>query len=641
MLFINKISKSILSVVAFTFLSSSFFSVNFNLKIYSTAYAQRVSGRSVEVTDETSFINAVKDANNTSITVKSGVKLTKQAITDLNDRLNNSPLEILFWDKGSLLIDVTDDVEIKGNNNLTLKRETSTEALLQNNGMKDVTISGIYFDNGLIGDIGTSVIKNNTTGKFNANGNIVINGFINETENMVNFEFNNVTGQTYSYLDDLMVKIGKSTGNDTNPVGQSANIETVSVKVSLSEANSAGKVLTYNTTKVAGEGFKFELKDNQEFFDLITNLKPGTDYKLSFTVVAEDNSKPASNKYELDIQHHIFKTFKITTTTTTNSATMNIGHAIIKDFDGGEGLQDIYPLELRVISQNGGNIVKSEILASDGTINIPNLSPNTGYTYEIVFIDEDKNREYPIAVGNFRTQANNNNNNSSNGGSNITGGGSSTGNSSITSSDILKSEIRDVFASLSASTTITNSLKNGKDFTTNVEGVTVSFDGTKIRLDGLVPEKEYKNMVITYTDEKNTRKTVSIATFKTKISETKLRQFIVDVYKYSMNRIADEVGFAYWEKNLKNKNITAQKFVLNLLSEKEFIERHKTTEDKIEGLYKVMVNRNSDAEGLKFWVDRYSTLIKQGMNESTALLYVVDNMVNEPEFIERVNGLNI
>ena len=113
------------------------------------------------------------------------------------------------------------------------------------------------------------------------------------------------------------------------------------------------------------------------------------------------------------------------------------------------------------------------------------------------------------------------------------------------------------------------------------------------------------------------------------------------MYYYSLNRLPDEVGYAYWTSQIKNKKITPSEFVRNLVNEKEFINRYSTTEGMIDALYSVIVNRKSDSEGLRFWTKKYDELIKNGYGTSTSMVIIVDAMVNENEFKERVAQLGL
>ena len=80
---------------------------------------------------------------------------------------------------------------------------------------------------------------------------------------------------------------------------------------------------------------------------------------------------------------------------------------------------------------------------------------------------------------------------------------------------------------------------------------------------------------------------------------------------------------------------------LNLLNENEFIRIRPTTKSKIEGLYKVIVNRTSDKEGLEFWVSMYESLLKNGYSEEFAVKIVADRMINEDEFKNLVKNLKV
>ncbi|HJD00137.1 MAG TPA: DUF4214 domain-containing protein [Candidatus Dwaynia gallinarum] len=262
------------------------------------------------------------------------------------------------------------------------------------------------------------------------------------------------------------------------------------------------------------------------------------------------------------------------------------------------------------------------------SIPVAGLSAGTSYTYEI------KSGTTLIDKGTFRTTS-----------STITGGGSTGGSivsGDLTTNDINRADIKDVSSSIPVgNTTLANSLRDGRDYKTNIEGVSVTYSNGKVEFTGLVPEKDYRDLTITYTDKDGRTRTVKVASFKTKVSETKLRQFIVDVYRYSLDRVADERGFAYWEDQLKNKKTSPDEFVKNLLNEREFINKHTTTTAKIEGLYQVIVNRKSDSQGLSFWTKKYDDLVARGYSESMALRVIVDEMVNEQEFKNRVRDLGL
>ncbi len=62
---------------------------------------------------------------------------------------------------------------------------------------------------------------------------------------------------------------------------------------------------------------------------------------------------------------------------------------------------------------------------------------------------------------------------------------------SILSSDVVR--LNDVSIAVNITDeSLLESFKTGKDFSVGIEGISVSFDGSILKLEGLVPDKEYK-----------------------------------------------------------------------------------------------------------------------------------------------------
>ena len=455
-----------------------------------------------------------------------------------------------------------------------------------------------------------------------------------------------------SINDDVIIKTVNGSVS-TESITLKGTFENKTTTTRNTTANSRVEVEIYDTTtgNPVGKATKaittdgnFDITISADSTDTNTKvtLEPGKNYTLLLTVISKGNGQ----NFATSSFGATFTTIgaKVATSTSSLNATLNLVHGNITptSVESTNGItftddteKTVYPLKFDVSNQNSTSTVTFEEIKDRQTSSFElrsGLNSNTTYTWQLL----DKNNDV-IEEGFFTTGRPSTN-------LNITGNGSSTTTSSnsITSSDMSKSDITDVNASLYVgSSTLLNKIKNGKDFTTNFEGVTASLNGSRLELKGLVPDKEYKNLVISYLTDKGVQEKITVPTFKTKTATSKLRQFISDVYKYSLERTADERGFSYWETNISNRTITPQKFVLNLLSEKEFINKYSTTNAKIEALYRVIVNRSSDTAGLSYWTDRYNTLLGQGMSESNALAFVADNMVNEAEFITRVNSLGI
>ena len=296
-----------------------------------------------------------------------------------------------------------------------------------------------------------------------------------------------------------------------------------------------------------------------------------------------------------------------------------------------------YPLYL-ILRLGGVEFKKVQIprqtTSGDLILNITGLKEDLDYTYEIVSYLDGTNPSI-IDKGKFKTLKNSliigENNNSS----------SSVLNFTISQDGMQKSNIEDTSVKVYLNENIQNYAKNGKNFKTNLEGVSVKFVDGKFLVEGLIPGKDYSGLKVYFEIQNGRKVVVSIPKFTTLEETTDLNEFIKDVYFNALNRNPDEVGFWYWVDKLSSKEISVDKFVKNLLNENEFIRIRPTTKSKIEGLYKVIVNRTSDKEGLEFWVSMYESLLKNGYSEEFAVKIVADRMINEDEFKNLVKNLKV
>ncbi len=110
-------------------------------------------------------------------------------------------------------------------------------------------------------------------------------------------------------------------------------------------------------------------------------------------------------------------------------------------------------------------------------------------------------------------------------------------------------------------------------------------------------------------------------------------QKVEALYSAIVARSSDEAGKKFWVEEY-NK-------ALKVLSEKEFIEKYKSTEQKVEALYSAIVARSSDEAGKKFWVEEYNKALKVYGSESTALRAIADRMVNENELKELADKMGV
>ena len=361
---------------------------------------------------------------------------------------------------------------------------------------------------------------------------------------------------------------------------------------------------------------------------VIENLKEGTNYDLYLVKFeGEGENKNAFLSSPLNVSTLNFKSSVESEKAT--SVQIRISENKLED--------KYYPLYL-ILRIGGVEFKKVQIprqtTSGDLILNITGLKEDLDYTYEIVSYLDGTNPSI-IDKGKFKTLKNSliigENNNSS----------SSVLNFTISQDGMQKSNIEDTSVKVYLNENIQNYAKNGKNFKTNLEGVSVKFVDGKFLVDNLIPGKDYSSLKIYFEIQNGRKVVVNIPKFTTLEETTDLNEFIKDVYFNALNRNPDEVGFWYWVDKLSSKEISVDKFVKNLLNENEFIRIRPTTKSKIEGLYKVIVNRTSDKEGLEFWVSMYESLLKNGYSEEFAVKIVADRMINEDEFKNLVKNLKV
>ena len=244
--------------------------------------------------------------------------------------------------------------------------------------------------------------------------------------------------------------------------------------------------------------------------------------------------------------------------------------------------------------------------------------------------------------------------------STITGSGGTTTGTSTGSTTITVTTSNSTLTGTSASVTLPSGFrydscktpvavtlkykdKDGKIVTETKEqysNVTARFNGNNVELNGLVPGKNYDEITVDYTDNNGRTRSIILRNIQTSTT-VESDKYLANVYTVVFDRPADEAGYHFHLDNLKNKKVSLRDFLLNMLTEKEFVEKYKSTEEKIEALYNAIVNRTSDEAGKKFWVDEYKKVLAVYGSESTALRAIADRMVNENELKELADKMGV
>ena len=181
------------------------------------------------------------------------------------------------------------------------------------------------------------------------------------------------------------------------------------------------------------------------------------------------------------------------------------------------------------------------------------------------------------------------------------------------------------------------------DIICDIEGLSIEFVDEGISVRGLVPGKQYENIEIRIVVEEGKELIFNIENIKLEPEED-VQKFLYNVYQRAFLRDPDEGGYQYWLNRLKTKDISARDFLINLLfAEKEFSEMNYVTEKFISILYSIIVDRDPDDEGLKFWIDFYNNDALKNSNGDVfvAKKYIVDRMINEEEFEKLILGMNL
>lgn len=112
-----------------------------------------------------------------------------------------------------------------------------------------------------------------------------------------------------------------------------------------------------------------------------------------------------------------------------------------------------------------------------------------------------------------------------------------------------------------------------------------------------------------------------------KTSENDVNAFVERGYDLILDRESDEEGLKYWTDNLLAGEIDAADMITMFVESPEYQSKNATNEDQVKVLYNVMLNREADEEGMAYWVDLLDTGFSHRM--------IVNGFANSPEF----NGL--
>ena len=117
------------------------------------------------------------------------------------------------------------------------------------------------------------------------------------------------------------------------------------------------------------------------------------------------------------------------------------------------------------------------------------------------------------------------------------------------------------------------------------------------------------------------------------VDEKQVDAFVTRLYKLVLGRKPESSGKAYWKAELCNRRKTGAEVGYGFVFSPEYTAKKTSDKDFVEMLYKVYMNRNSDAEGLKYWTG----LLQQGVSRE----YVFKGFVDSKEYLQICDSYGI
>ena len=98
--------------------------------------------------------------------------------------------------------------------------------------------------------------------------------------------------------------------------------------------------------------------------------------------------------------------------------------------------------------------------------------------------------------------------------------------------------------------------------------------------------------------------------------DDQLKAFVGRFYNFVLERDADESGRGYWINQLKSGKKNAKDIALGFFHSKEFLNKNLPNEDFIKIVYKTILGRDADSNGLSYWVSQ----LEKGVSRDKIIL---------------------
>lgn len=187
-----------------------------------------------------------------------------------------------------------------------------------------------------------------------------------------------------------------------------------------------------------------------------------------------------------------------------------------------------------------------------------------------------------------------------------------------------------------------------------ISGVTLSDEALKytwdrdkltLNLESLKPSTEYKDLEITFKLENGLITKYKIETFKTK-EEVKppignVAEFVARIYEAALGRKPEVEGWRFWVQKLESKELSVTQFIYDLMAQDEFIDRFMSKEDFVKMMYIIVVGREPEEEGQKYWETKYDEYKLQEQSLADLRRRIATEMMSEQEFKDYVTKIRL
>ena len=121
-----------------------------------------------------------------------------------------------------------------------------------------------------------------------------------------------------------------------------------------------------------------------------------------------------------------------------------------------------------------------------------------------------------------------------------------------------------------------------------------------------------------------------------------MAEFVRRVYKIALGREPENEGWNFWIEKLQSKELSATEFIAeNLMTQPEFVDRELTKSKFVSTMYTLIVDRESEEEGQKYWESKYVEYRDQVSTIEQLRIKIAREMMDQPEFKELVTRIGL